>query len=414
MTALPDIVYNLSPNNLGGGTFTVKGDIYTWQRCKCGGEWEHIINSVTKRTINIVCRGCHGAPELWGVDARSFKNRKGSVGRVTRDKNDEPIYSPHHAARILESISADWDALGRERFDPTKHSRQGRASYKLAECGKEWRTNLSERGKKDATIAHVELNFRLHILPILGDIDIRELVEDDIERLQRELRKKETIGENSVKGCLQNLRTLLKRYCERKHVITRLPAFPEGWSASVFVERHEVTVPEQRHLMARLVMSYPKPVRKTMLLLQKVYTTLGCRPGEAHGLRREDILEDGRVKIQGAIDPKTGLFGARKTKDARTTPEPLPADLLAELRALPVIGRGHLFLNEDGKPFNQNRTSDRFKDICDVSGVTYYTYSKHSLASRLARGNAEERKDRAAKVVGVTKRILDGHYNLGR
>jgi hypothetical protein len=120
------------------------------------------------------------------------------------------------------------------------------------------------------------------------------------------------------------------------------------------------------------------------------------------------------VKIQGAIDPVTGEYGPRKTKDCRITPEPLPDALLAELRALPVIGKGHLFVGADGKPWNQNRVTDKFKDLCDISGVTYYTYSKHSLASRIARGSAEDRKDHAAKVVGVTRRVLDGHYNLSK
>jgi integrase len=381
--------------------------------CPCGGAWRDIKDGVTGDCINIICERCFRAPIRFAIDGRSFKNRRGSVGRLFRSKDGDLYYAFHPAMQDLQAIRVAWKDL-RERFDPTKYSLQGRETYKLSECAREWQINLKERGKKDSTIAHVELNFRLHILPILTDLDVREITEDDIERLQRELLRKGGMGENAVKSCLQNLRTLLKRYHERKHVIDRLPAFPEGWSAAVFVERHEVTVKEQRHLMARLVMAYPKAVRKMMLLLQKTYTALGCRPGEAHGLRREDILEDGKVKIQGAIDPVTGVYGPRKTKDARTTPDPLPDVLLAELRALPVIGKGHLFVKEDGKPWNQNRVSDRFKDICDIDGVTYYTYSKHSLASRVARGEAEDRKDRAAKTVGVTRRILASHYDLGR
>jgi integrase len=396
-----------------GEGITMKGNVYAYgPPCpRCGGDWQSIKDPVTGDVINILCPKCFTMPVRFAIDGRAFKNRRGTVGRIFRDERGELFYHFQGAKRVLESIRHAWDTEGKERFDPTKHSKDGRETYKLAECAREWQLNLKERGKKDATIAHAELNFRLHILPILGsDVDVREITEDDIERLQRELKKKDGIGDNAVKGCLQNLRTLLKRYHERKHVLTTLPAFPEGWSASIYVERHEVTVPEQRRLMARLVMSYPKRVRKPMLLLQQVYTALGCRPGEAHGLRREDILEDGRVKIQGAIDPKTGLYGPRKTKDSRTTPDPLPEGLLAELRALPVIGRGYLFVGEDGKPWNQNRVTDRFKDICDVENVTYYTYSKHSLASRIASGEAEGRKDRAAKVVGVTKRILESHY----
>jgi integrase len=398
---------------INSGGITMRGDLFAWGSCRCGGAW-NIIRDQFKKVSNIVCERCGLPPEKWGVDARAFKNRKGNVGRITKDRSLEFIYSIHQAKRILESIRADWDAVGPERFDPSNHSSQGRESYKLSECVKDWLSNQEDRGIKDSTVKHGELNFRLHILPILGDLDIREIVEDDIERLQRELRKKDNCGDNSVKGCLQSLSTLLRRYCHRKHVIPHVPAFPENWSAGVFVERHEVTVAEQRRLTARLVMSYPKTVRKSMLYLQKTYTTLGCRPGEAHALKRKNILEDGKVMLQGAIDPITGEYGKRKTKDIRTVPVSLPDRLLSDLRSLPVLPEGFLFTKADGKPWNQNRVSDRFSDICDIPGVTYYTYAKHAMATRTVRDAVEEGKARAEKMVGVTRKVLDGHYDLGR
>ena len=393
----------------------MKGRVYAYgDPCPCGGEWRDVTDGVTGDCVNIVCGVCLRSPTRFAIDGRSFKNRRGTVGRLFRDPRGDLYYAFHAAKQSLEAIRADWRDKGKERFDPTKWSTQGRESYKLAECAKEWRLHLERSGKSRAYTVHVELFFRLHILPGLPqDIDIREITGDDVEKLQLTLKEK-GLSQNTVKSALQVLMSLMHRYCVRKQVIDRVPPFPEKWSAGVFVERHEVTVAEQRGLMARLVMSYPKTVRYRMLLLQKTYTALGCRPGEAHGLRRMDILEDGRVKIQGAINPVTGAYGPRKTKDQRTTPVPLPDGLLADLRALPVLPGGFLFVDESGLPWNQNRVSDRFGELCGIRSVTYYTYSKHSLATRTVRESVAEGKRKAAGIVGVTGKVLDGHYLLER
>jgi integrase len=396
---------------------TMRGSVFAGGKpcplCGDGGKWD-VIRDRAGDVVNIICKTHFTVPERYGVDGRGFKNRKGDVGRLTRDEKGELLYSFHAAKRLLESIRHDWDKLGSVRFDPTRWSRSGRESYKLSECAREWQLNMRDRGVKDSTIAHAEMHFRLHIIPILTDLDIREITEDDIERLQRELLRKEGLSGNTPKSILQSLSTMLRRYHERKHVLDRMPSFPEKWSALVYSERHEVTVPEQRRLMARLVMAYPKAERRSMLRLQKIYAALGCRPGEAHALKRRDILEDGKVMLQGAIDPRTGKWGQRKTKDIRVTAAPLPEKILAEIRSLPIFPNSFLCTDAAGEPFNQNRTSIRFTEICDIPTVTYYTYSKHSLGTRTAREAAEDGRNAAARRIGVTRKVLDGHYNLTR
>lgn len=391
----------------------MKGDIYAWGACRCGGAW-NVIRDACGKTQNILCEKCSMPPEKWGVDARAFKNRRGCAGRITKDVRGEFIYSVHQAKAILSAIQVDWHDCGPERFDPSRHSTQGRETFKLSECAREWQLNMKDRGLRPITIEKAECNVRLHILPVLGDLDIRSIVEDDIERLQRELRNK-GLSDNTVNSALRTLNTLLQRYCHRKHVLDHVPAFPEGWSSTAYVERREVTVPEQRSLIARLVMAYPKADRRRFLLLQKVYTApLGLRPGEAHGLRRMDVLPDGRVKVCGAIDSVTGQYGPRKTKDCRTTPVALPDGLLAQLRALPVLPGAFLFTKQDGKPWNQNRVSQVFKTICTLETVTYYTMAKHSTVSRIVRDAVLEGVDRASRVAGITKKVADANYNLGK
>ena len=402
----------------------MRGDIYTWKSCACGGVWERIKDPVTKDTLNIICSVCRSAPELFGVDGRSFRNRKGAVGRLTHDKHGSFLYSVHQARRLLEAIRSDWDTLGSSRFDSTKWSTCGRETYKLSECVKEWILYLEEKGRQGKPggskgyRSHVNRFFRLHILPCpigngktLGETDVRELTADDIERLSLDLGEK--MAQGSVSSGLSYLMTLLKRYRDRKNVLSFIPPFPEGWNENPDIPRRVINVADQRVLICRMLRRFYKgPIRRVALLLLKTHVALGCRPSEVCALKRKDVLDDDRVMIQGSIDAADGTWKEMTKNRRRRISDPLPPELAAALRALRVLPRGFLFEKEDGELFNPNRLTGQFRMVRgpEYPDVTLNTFSRHTLATMVAREARENGIKEAARRLGNTIPIARKNY----
>ena len=142
-------------------------------------------------------------------------------------------------------------------------------------------------------------------------------------------------------------------------------------------------------------------------LLMETYCALGCRPGEACGLKRRDLRDDGRVTIQRSID----VWGNEKaTKTGKERTAGIPAELFARLRALPLLPDAYLF-TRGGAPFNPNRLSHWFRVVTpDHPQLTLYTFSRHSLATRVKREAEKAGIQEAAKRIGNTPAIAREHY----
>lgn len=403
---------------------TTRGSVYPYgPPCpRCGGDWESIKDPVTGDTSNILCKECFTMPVRFAIDGRAFKNRRGNVGRLFRDERGELFYHFQGAKRVLESIRHTWDQEGQERFNPTKYSKLGRESCRLSECAREWILYLAEKGRQGkhggstGYRSGAERAFRLHINPFklddgrtLGDIDIREICADDIEKLSLSMSK--DMAEVSVEAALTKLMTLFKRYRDRKNVLVTIPPFPEGWSEVPDTPRRVINGADQRVLICRMAKYHEdRADRRTIILLLKTQAALGCRPSEACAFKRKDLLDDGRMMIQGAIEACSGDWKETKTGRRRIS-DPLPEKLAQELRGLPVLPRGFLFAI-DGKPINPNRLSWWFGQVRGeaYTDVTLNTFARHSMASTVARSYREEGIREAARVLGNTVSIAKRAY----
>ena len=384
------------------GTIFPYGDLCP----KCGSDWHSVKDETTGDILNILCRTCFTMPKKYAVDGRPFRNRKGNVGRLFRNERKELIYSFQEAKRILESIRHDWDKLGPERFDPSKHSRAGRESYKLAECARETILHKEAQGKR---MDHMEIAFRLHINPLLGDIDIREITEDDVEKLQITLMGKvnpkdgEKYDWNTVRSYLRQLRTVMNRYWLKKHVIDHVPAFPDDWSENRDLDRRTLTEAEQKELVAAHPALYWE--------LLETYAALGCRPEEVCGLKKMDLQPDGTINIQRVLNAHGKEVHYTKNRQKRN--HPLPLDLHARLSVKEITPGAYLFTKEDGTPFNPNRLSTSFRWYADKAGyedVDLYSFARHSVATETYRKAVKAGIAAAAERIGNTARIAEIHY----
>lgn len=381
----------------------MKGRVYAYgEPCPCGGTWKDVKDGVTGDTINIICGKCYRSPVRFAIDGRSFKTRRGSVGRVFRDKKGDLYYAFHTAYQDLQAIRAAWRSDGPERFNPSKYSVQ-RQSYKLVECAREWQLHLKEKGASRGYQTHVELFFRLHLLPNLPqDIDIREVVPDDIEKLSLALKTK-GLSQNSVKSALTVLRTLFKRYHYRKMVLDQLIPWPEKWSEVPDIDRETLT-PEKQD---KIISLFPERER----LMLEIYADLGCRPSELVGLKRRDFLPGYRVEIQRVINAYGKMV--EQTKNRKKRLADLRPDLHDRVCAMPLLPEAFVFVQEDGKPYNPNALSSMFRiraDAAGFPGTTLYTFSRHSLATRVKRDAERKAKEESARRIGNTLSVASRHY----
>ena len=393
-----------------GGLLTMRGKIRTPDVCPvCQGKFTLTFHPATEEKL-LMCESHLTVPQRFFIDGRDFRNRKGNIGRISKDERGERLSSYRAAFRLLEAIRADWDK-DPVRFDPTRWSLSGRGMLKLKECAREWQLRLEQDPEKSTSRANtVEWAFREHLLTIpigdrtFGEIDIREIVPDDIEAAQFHLHRK-GLSRSSIRTVLSVLRTLLIRYRDRKRVLDWVPAFPEGWSSMPSADRWWVDGKVQQAIIARM------PERSRLLM--GVLCETGMRPGEGEALRKRDILPGRRIHIQRSIDVwrKEGPPKAGKARYCDINEE-----LYQKLIVLPVIGDGYLFTTKGGMPWTTTILSREFRRAADAAGfpqVTLYTCIRHSLASKIKMEAEKKAIAEASTRLGNTARMAKDHYIQG-
>ena len=159
-------------------------------------------------------------------------------------------------------------------------------------------------------------NYRYHldrqILPVLGDMALREIGPEDVRVWFAGLgtqHKTRNAQAYAVLGALLNTAT-------DDGLIDRSPARIKG-AAQVKHAKRSVVLLEPHELTA-LAEAMPAPLRMTVLLAG----WCGLRRGELFALRRADITADGSaVRVHEAVTHRGGrsVAGPTKTKESRRT-----------------------------------------------------------------------------------------------
>ena len=115
-------------------------------------------------------------------------------------------------------------------FDPTKYTGHKKTIYAISEHSKLWlkeyeimiQTEDITKGYYD----HLERYFRLHINPVIGDIDIREINEPTIKRFYLSLFEK-GLGKKMVQNVMDTLKKFIHDSFEEKviHEMIRFPKY---------------------------------------------------------------------------------------------------------------------------------------------------------------------------------------------
>lgn len=345
------------------------GRVRTREVCpKCTGEFQSINHPITKDQIDLICPACRIRPNRYYVDGRGIKDRRGAVGKLYRDRHNNPFDSFLAAKRTLDAIRQEIDE---HRFDSTRWSPDRRKELTLSKISDPWLDHLDRNRSRDYANQQRRFLFR-HIIPAMGDVDVRDIRGLDVETLQVKLIEK-TFSKNTVRNILTTLRTLL-RWLQDKDVILKTPSFPPLSP----VPREIVGWIEPETQQSILV-----HIRPDVRLLVETMMASGIRPGEAVALKVRD-LHDGELKIERAMTRRREVKG---TKTGAVSSHIIAESLYGRLKehSRGKLPEAWLFVNGAGRPYHATQVSWLWRQAAVKAKVEVClsVASRHSRVSQL-------------------------------
>ncbi len=399
-----------SPRNLiPGEGYMLRGKVGTKETCVvCGGSFTlQIIQTRTFSGTGLYCENggaLHPAPRRYFIDGRAFKKKSDpsmSVGKLYRDVDGKILDGYHRSEDLLSTINRDWNkTYDNDAFDPTKYSRAGTRAYAVRECARAWQLHLESSGKKSkGYMNHAEMFFRLHINPVIGDLNVRAITPSQIEALQKHLQEKQ-LAEVTVKNILATLMTMFQRLHKRgldiggyNVTLDKIPVFPEDWSKVEPTRKKWIDEDTQRVLLDRM--------DGWLKLWARIFYETGARMGEICALQRCDVLPDRTIYVQHAIDFVTNEMKSTKTMEQRTVR--ISEELYQEIAALPIVGEAYLFLSKKGKPYTSGMISTMLREVYDGAGMFDLKPNcsgRHSMATKKKNEGIRDAEARSAEQLG--------------
>lgn len=345
------------------------GAVRTSERCpKCRGAFSSVRHPLTGDVIDLMCPACLIRPRRFYVDGRGIRDRAGVVGRLFRDRNGQPFDSFLSAHRTLEAIRREIDE---HRFDSTKWAADRLREMRISRACDPWIEHLKRNRSAEYPKAQ-HRHLTKYVVPILGDIDVRDIRGIDVETLHAELLKL-PIKENTVRAVLTALRSLLS-WLHRMGVVPQVPPFPP----LAPVPRAHVGWIEKEQ-QAKVL----EGIRSDVRLLVETMMELGCRPGEAVALKVRD-LRDGGLRVERAADRSRKM---KPTKTGAVSWREVSPELYNRLREVTKgkLPEAWLFPNAAGKPYPPTQISWLWRQAALRAGVEVclYVACRHSRVSQL-------------------------------
>ncbi|MDA8122227.1 MAG: tyrosine-type recombinase/integrase, partial [Deltaproteobacteria bacterium] len=257
------------------------------------------------------------------------------------------------------------------RFDSTRWSPDRRKELILSKISDPWLDHLDRNLSRNYALQ--QRRFLLsHIIPAMGDVDVRDIRGLDVETLQVKLSDMGLSG-NTVRNILTTLRTLL-HWLKKKDVIERVPSFP-SLSALPRANVGWIEPETQRAILDH--------IRPDVRLLVETMMAAGARPGEAVAWKVRD-LQGGELKIERALTPRREV---KSTKTGAVSSHLIAEGLYARLKehSRGKLPEAWLFVNAAGRPYHTTQVSWLWRQAAVKAGVEVclYVASRHSRVSQL-------------------------------
>lgn len=314
-----------------------------------------------------------GDRNTWVVDYNDAGGRRHRLYAENREAAEDLL-----AKKIQES---------REALLPTENSK-----ITVAEYGKGWLASMEGEVSR-STLVGYESYFRLHIVPALGAVRMRDVTRAHIKRLLEAKRESGLLSRRMI----QLIRTTISGMFANAiddNVVKTNPATgilrQRGRrKAAIVAANTEALRPFTEDEVARLLDTGRGEERTLILVLVRT----GVRPGEAYGLRWSDIdFTKREMLIERSISGSR--LGPTKTGKSRRVD--LSREVAAALRELHILrqrqtlqhGWGEVpepvFINNAGRVLDSAVVHKQFRSImkrAEIGGHTLYDL-RHTFASR--------------------------------
>lgn len=374
---------------------SMKGTLRTLEKCvSCQGNFKPVQHPFTKDIIDLMCPSCMTRPRYFYIDARDFK-----AGKIYKDKKGKKFDSFLAVHRQLEEMRAQDD---KHTFDPSDWMPKKLKEYRFKEAANDWIDKL-KIDKSFSYVRHTRSYIDNHIIPVMGDMDIRDIRSSHVEGLYYGLVKKK-LAAKTIDDIMSTLQTLLNRLY-RLELISRMPIFPV---VSV-PEKHKGWINAEKQ--AQILSFIPERHR----LIYELLIETAERPGEVCAQKKKDLI-DGEMVIERAFDEKGHT---KQTKSGRVRYCGISLVLWKKLLdySKDKLPEAWLFLDEFGQPYSQGRLYAIWKRAgkkADIN-ISLYGGTRRSRASQKRLEKEKEIAEACRQELGHTSGdVTMKHYARSR
>lgn len=205
-----------------------------------------------------------------------------------------------------------------------------------------WWPTIETSERAPSTIISYECSLRLHVLPYLGELRVKDVRRIHLERWLGELRR--SGASNSTIHIAKTAAGMLLGSAVDSGIIASNPLTGVRIAKGTSRTRQALTA-DQVERVADAVGPWWRP-----FVLVLAYC--GLRPGEAIALRRRHLDDLGRLTIEGAVSEHRGKLIEGDTKTHRSRLVQVPSSLLKQLKhhlsATPAEGLESLMFTSPG------------------------------------------------------------------
>ena len=244
--------------------------------------------------------------------------RSGSVTWVVRFR--DPV--PRERTFVRKADAERFELKVRREMDTGEYLDPAVTRTTFGQWHDRWWPNIETSDRAPATISSYESALRLHVLPHLRNVPLKDLRRIHIQEWLTRLRKAGC--SNSTIHIAKTAAGMVLSSAVDSGVITANPMVGLRVPKATSKARQALTA-EQVELLADAVGPWWRP-----FVLVLAYC--GLRPGEAIALRRRHLDDLGRLTVEGAVTEHKGklLEGDTKTHQSRLVQ--VPASVLLELK----------------------------------------------------------------------------------
>ena len=253
-----------------------------------------------------------------------------------------------------------------------------------------WLKNTAKPRISEKTYRSYEQMVRLYLKPALGDFKLSRITPDQIQKLYNDMSDRE-LSPRTVRYAHTVLRSALYQ-ANKWGKITRNPADLVDLPKAERREMRALTPAEASRFMEAASYNRLKALFSLML-------TSGIRPGEAFGLRWQDVdFENSRITINRTLTRNGKGWALQEPKTSRSRRTiPIPKEVLTDLQEVkqaqeraaterkaaekwnldklkklgPYTDHGFVFATKTGEPFStRNVIGSYFKPLIEQAGLS--------------------------------------------